>query len=416
LHEQRTSKEVGMSAIRDREYAAVVEGERPLIQATAYLLTGDPAQAEQVVQLVFAELYGRWPSVSQPRLVAIRAVVHAARAPVQLPWEHRKRFELVDGSPPLPVAEAIVADLRMLAYDQRVAIVLARFVGLTNAEIAEVLGRPVGDVLSVAGRARNMLAAGNPARASDQALAQELRDAIPFDMRESHGSANDLAHGRRLARRRWIQRGSAAVIAVVLIVVAVALIDRTHPSVPQAAPPLPTSVPFRQSCDPSSATCRAQILFKWRSKMVEVTRSYLDPTGEYFSGYGYSYNSRYDTPGFWTGQGGALAFEMFRLDKGATEVYLQIASSRRFAVRCGATTHQQCSQMRFMDGNLFLVSESTLVRGGIEVQYSPSGEEVITVIARNTQRGKVLDISRGDLIKLVQDERLHLPQRCCYRR
>jgi hypothetical protein len=235
-------------------------------------------------------------------------------------------------------------------------------------------------------------------------------------MRESHGSANDLAHGRRLARRRWIQRGSAAVIAVVLIVVAVALLDRTHPSVPQAAPPLPTSVPFRQSCDPSSATCRAQILFKWRSKMVEVTRSYLDPTGEYFSGYGYSYNSRYDTPGFWTGQGGALAFEMFRLDKGATEVYLQIASSRRFAVRCGATTHQQCSQMRFMDGNLFLVSESTLVRGGIEVQYSPSGEEVITVIARNTQRGKVLDISRGDLIKLVQDERLHLPQRCCYRR
>jgi DNA-directed RNA polymerase specialized sigma24 family protein len=405
-----------MSAIRDREYAAVVERERPLIQATAYLLTGDPAQAEQVVQLVFAELYGRWPGVSQPRLEAIRAVVHAARAPVQLPWEHGERFELVDGSPPLPVAEAIVADLRMLTYDQRVAIVLARFVGLTNAVIAEVLGRPVGDVLSVAGRARNMLAARNQARASDEALAQELRDAIPYDMRESHGSANDLAHGRRLARRRWIQRGSAAVVALVLIVVAATLLDRTDPPVPQAAPPLPTSVPFRQSCDPSSATCRAQILFKWRSKMVEVTRSYLDPTGEYFSGFGYSYNSRYDTPGFWTGQGGALAFEMFRLDKGATEVYLQIASSRKFAARCGATTHQQCSQMKFMDGNLLLLSESALVRGGIEVQYSPSGEEVITVIARNTQRGKGLDISRGDLIQLVQDERLQLPQRCCYRR
>ena len=67
--------------------------------------------------------------------------------------------------------------------------------------------------------------------------------------------------------------------------------------------------------------------------MVEVTRSYLDPAGEYFSGFGYSYNSRYDTPSFWTGQGGALAFEMFRLDKGATEVYMQIATSRKFAVR-----------------------------------------------------------------------------------
>ena len=42
-----------MSASHDEEYAAVVERERPLTPATAYLLTGDPAQAERVVQLVF---------------------------------------------------------------------------------------------------------------------------------------------------------------------------------------------------------------------------------------------------------------------------------------------------------------------------------------------------------------------------
>jgi hypothetical protein len=36
---------------------------------------------------------------------------------------------------------------------------------------------------------------------------------------------------------------------------------------------------------------------------------------------------------------------------------------------------------------------------------------VITVIARNTQRGQILDITSGDLIKLVQDDRLHLPKR-----
>jgi hypothetical protein len=47
----------------------------------------------------------------------------------------------------------------------------------------------------------------------------------------------------------------------------------------------------------------------------------------------------------------------------------------------------------------------------MEVQYSPAGTEVITVIAHNTQRGKVLEIDRGDLIKLVQDPRLHLPKR-----
>ena len=150
--------------------------------------------------------------------------------------------------------------------------------------------------------------------------------------------------------------------------------------------------------------------------MAEVATSYLDPSGEYFSGFGYSYNSRYDMPSFWSGQGGALAFEMFRLDKGATEVYLQVATSRKFAVRCGATTGQQCLSFQSMDGNSYLMTDSTLERRGIEVQYSPSGEEVITVIARNTQRGQILEISRGDLIKLVQDERLHLPSSARRRR
>ena len=55
---------------------------------------------------------------------------------------------------------------------------------------------------------------------SDEALAQELREAIPYDLRESHDSADDLAHGRQLSQRRWMLRGSAALVAVVLIVVA----------------------------------------------------------------------------------------------------------------------------------------------------------------------------------------------------
>ena len=142
--------------------------------------------------------------------------------------------------------------------------------------------------------------------------------------------------------RRWIQRGSAALVAVVLIVIAGAVLIPTRPPVPQAAPSRPTPTALSLNCEPSSATCQAQILFRWRSKMTEVARSHLDPTGEYFSGFGYFYDSRYNTPSFWSGGGGALAFQMFRLDKGATEVYLQVATSRKFAVRCGATTHQEC--------------------------------------------------------------------------
>jgi DNA-directed RNA polymerase specialized sigma24 family protein len=413
-----------MPAIREEEYAAVAERELPLIQATAYLLTGDPVQAERAAQRVFAELYGQLPRVRHSRVEALRAVVHVAHWPVQLPWQSRKRVELIDGPAPAteppavepPAAEPIVADLGALSYDERVVVVLDSYAELPSIQIAEVLERPVDEVLLLARKARTALAAGDPRRTNEEVLAQELRDAIPDPMRESHASATDLAHARQLRYRRWIQRGSAALVAVVLIVVVAAVLIPTRAPVPQAAPPRPTPTALSVNCEPSSATCQAQILFRWRSRMTEVAGSHLDPAGKYFSGFGYFYDSRYNTPSFWSGGGGALAFQMFRLDKGATEVYLQVATSRKFAVRCGATTHQKCLSFRFMDGNSYLMTDSTLRRRGIEVQYSPNGDEVITVIARNTQRGQILDISSGDLIKLVQDERIHLPKRCCYRR
>jgi hypothetical protein len=270
-------------------------------------------------------------------------------------------------------------------------------------------------VLNLAGRGRNLLAAGHPERTSDESLAAELAAAIPYDLRESPGSADDLARGQRLARRRWLQRGSVALVAAVLLIVAAVLVVPAPPPVPQAAQPPPATAPPTPTCEPSTATCRAYLLSMWRANMVDVVSSYLDPAGEYFSGFGFSYD-RHDVPGSWTDHGGALAFDMFRRDEGATEIYLQIATGRRYAVRCGATTHQKCMSIRFMDGNSYLMTDSTVADGGIEVQYSPYGDEVITVIARNTQRGRMLNISSGDLIKLVQDERLHLPIRCCYRR
>jgi DNA-directed RNA polymerase specialized sigma24 family protein len=406
-----------MPATHDEEYAAVVDRERPVIQATAYLLTGDPVGAERLVQLVFAQLYGRLPTVRHPRVEALQVLVRAARGPVRLTWEHRKRFELMDGPPPVPAAAPIVADLGRLSYEQRVAIVMDIYAGLSSGQIAEILQRPVDAVLLLVQQARVALAAGHQQRTSDETLARQLSAAIPYDLLNSSGSTDDLAHGRQLVHRRWLRRGSAAVVAVLLIVVAAGVLLPTRRpvrpvgSVPQVQSSVPISTP-QASCDPATTpACRSTILFKWRSEMAEVASSYLDPSGEYFSGFGYYYNNRYDMSSFWSGQGGALGLEMFRLDKGATELYLQVATSRKFAVRCGATTGQQCFGFRFMDGNSYLMTDSTLQRHGIEVQYSPSGHEVVTVIARNTQRGQMLEISRGDLIKLVQDERLHLPRR-----
>jgi hypothetical protein len=47
---------------------------------------------------------------------------------------------------------------------------------------------------------------------------------------------------------------------------------------------------------------------------------------------------------------------------------------------------------------------------GMEVQHRPTGQQVITVIARNTTKGREFDIERGDLVRLVQDPRLRLPE------
>jgi DNA-directed RNA polymerase specialized sigma24 family protein len=398
-----------MPAIRDQEYAAVVDRERQLIEATAYLMTGDQIQAERVVQLVLAELYRRLHAVQHPQVEALRAVVHTARGSIQLPWEPRKRVELIDGPPPLPATEAIVADLRSLPYEQRVAVILEAYAGLPTVQIAEVLQRPVGHVPLLVGQARAALAVGRTERTNEESLAQELKDAIPYVMRERHDAAGDLAHGRWISRRRLIRRGLAALVAMLLIVVVAGVLTPIRRAVPLAGPSMPIST-LSQGCDASRATCRAKIVFTWRSEMSKVAASYLDPRGEYFSGFGDFYDSRYDTPSFWSGHGGALAFQMFRLDRGATGVYLQLATDRRFAVQCGATTHQECMSFQSMDGNTYLMTDSTLADGGIEVQYSPRGDEVITVIARDAQRGQRLQISTGELIKLVQDERLRLPK------
>ena len=165
--------------------------------------------------------------------------------------------------------------------------------------------------------------------------------------------------------------------------------DRTTPvaAPPPAATPTPTP---QRRCDPAELTCRGEILRIWRAEMAVVVQSYLDPKGEYFSGYGYRYDERYDTPGFWSGNGGALAFEMFRLDKGATVVYLQIATDRRQAVRCGATVGEVCRPQKFLSGNFFNLTQTSSVTQGMEVQYRPAGREVITVIARNTTKGRGL--------------------------
>ena len=406
-----------MAVVRDKEYAVVVERERPLLQACAYLLTADEDRADRLVQLILARMYERWDDVRRPRIEALCALVRTSPHDPMLPWDTGPRIQLIDGGPPPVIGPEIVADLQRLSLDQRAVIVLERYAELPSVQIAEVCGRTVDEVLVLARQARAALGADHPDRAQDAALAEELREAIPLARRTAYDGADDLDHGRHLVRRRWLRRGLAAAVAVVLAVAGVVFLLPAQAPAPVAAPPAPTTAsrptptPISVGCSTSDSLCRGEIMRRWRAEMAVVVGSYLDPRGEYFSGYGFRYDERYQDPGFWTGEGGALAFEMFRWDKaGATAVYVQIATSRRDAVRCGATVRQNCIGQKFLDGNFFNLTDTVNVRQGIEVQYRPTGTYVITVIARNTTKGEEFDLGRGDLVRLVQDPRLRLPE------
>ena len=153
-----------------------------------------------------------------------------------------------------------------------------------------------------------------------------------------------------------------------------------------------------------------RVLRDWRSQMANVVRSYVDPNRTYFTGFGYEPESIYESETFWQGRGGVLGLYLSPKQGGATVVYLQVATARERAIRCGLLTQQRCVSQRFLSGNRYTLTETTYPTEGIEVQYSADGTQAVTIVARDATKGRTLDIARSDLIKLVQDSRLRLPR------
>lgn len=401
----------------DTGYAQAIEEHRPLLQATAHLLSGDPVRAHRLVDVALAQLFERWPQVRDARVEALRSLIRADRRDAHLPWDSSERFDLVDGESKAPVA-AIVADLQRLRYDERVVIVLERYAELPTVQIAAVLERSIDEVMVAAKQARTLLVAQQPNRVPDAGLASELRAAVPPELRRAGSTGDDLARGRRWQRRRRLGRSLIGVAAVLLAIVATTIVAPRVAPRPAAGPPAgistPTSTPSpsRTPCQANDRLCQGQTLIAWRSAMAEVAESHIDPTGRYFSAVDSDYGTRAGTPTIWTDEGGAMAFRLFRPGDGATELYVQIATSRKLALTCGDSTGNPCRSQRFMDGNRFILTSNRDLKTGIEVQYSPFGDQVITAIARNTAtKGKVLPLTSSDLIDLVQDPRLRLPER-----
>ncbi len=392
--------------------------ERSLVAGCALLLLGDVDRADRLSQTVLARQAAR-PVQPSPLLGALREVVRPPSGSFDPPWVPGARVELRDAGPP-SVRDPLLTQLASLPEEPRAAVVLALYAGLPPADVAAVLGTDEQTAASLVEEGRAALVASRPERHQPGRLAEELRTAAGRAA-VSGSPATDLAHGRQLLRRDRLRRAAVVVAAaVVLVLGTVSLLDRWT-GTPQAAStpvvPAPTTsasapggpAPVTAACDVRNPSCQATVMRRWRTEMSQVVVSHLDPEEAYFTGYSFSYDPRYDSPAFWRGGDGALGLEVFRLRGGATEVYVQVASGYDVAVRCGVTTGGRCEGQRFMNGNRFTLSTSTQIERGIEVQHRPDGDQVITVVARNTTRGRVLGVTRADLIELVQDPRLRLP-------
>lgn len=136
----------------------------PAVLKFAAVLTGDRGLAEDVVQEVLIRANARWQmigSLPRPEAYVRKMIVNE-----YLTWRRRSwRLVLsgacsdIDGLPaPDPAAgyaerEAMLAELGKLPRRQRTVVVLRYYEGLSNQEIAEVLGCTPGTVRGHASRA-----------------------------------------------------------------------------------------------------------------------------------------------------------------------------------------------------------------------------------------------------------------------
>lgn len=155
---------------RDAEFAEYVGERSAALRRYAYLLTGDLASADDLLQDALVKVFRRWPPVTGPGTDAyVRTVI--ARTHISV-WRRVGRREVPVAELPEaqgPDVMAGVADrdevwrlLRGLGPRQRAVVVLRFWSDLPEAEIAAVLNISTGTVKSQLHRALANLRAALP--------------------------------------------------------------------------------------------------------------------------------------------------------------------------------------------------------------------------------------------------------------
>ena len=170
----------GRAEGRDAEFTAYLHARQPALMRTAYLLTGDRHQAEDVLQTALAKLYLAWDRVRDRNAVDAyvrRIMVNELASGWRRGWRRR---ELATERPPEPpphedryddgTGAALWQAVQTLPTKARAVVVLRYYEQLSEAEVAEVLGVSTGTVKSQCHRALAMLRERVPAHLDPQDL------------------------------------------------------------------------------------------------------------------------------------------------------------------------------------------------------------------------------------------------------
>lgn len=132
----------------------------PWLRRRLALLTGDPAEAEDLAQQAFVRAIERWPGGSRDETARWLATVGIRLAIDEMRRRHRwgwLRLHEGDATWALQVDPDLWAALSALAPEPRAAILLTVLDGYSQDEVAALLGVPRGTVASWLSRARSRL-------------------------------------------------------------------------------------------------------------------------------------------------------------------------------------------------------------------------------------------------------------------
>ena len=151
---------------RDADFAAYLAARQPSLLRTAYLLTGNRHDAEDLVQVAFAKLYLSWDKVRSQGSIdgyVRRILVNEHNSLWRRAW--KKREHTADDAvlhaheqphhdtPDDGVGTALWDVVQTLPRRARAVVVLRYYEELSEAETAAVLGISVGTVKSQTSRA-----------------------------------------------------------------------------------------------------------------------------------------------------------------------------------------------------------------------------------------------------------------------